>query len=268
MIIIRPSPGHKRLGRAASGYPDGATPRALATVLTDALTLAGWQSLDRGEVGRACDHYRRACDAALRPPRRPRACTTRTRGRCSLAGQSSPARRKGCAHRCTVDSSTPSRVAIRGQVQPRRCSSAGRAGEPDPPTAPIRRPRVRVRMGPGARPRAVTAAGLDGWALRCAVPGHRGAPLARQPAGRRAVVRSDTQGQRGPHPALTQQLPPFAPLHARVCPCTAAEPIERGLHRGLRFRERLRRNRSARLRALRRQAAARAVGVGPVTMSS
>lgn len=43
---------------------DGATTRALAAVLTDAHTLAGWQSLDRGEVGHAWDHYRRACDAA------------------------------------------------------------------------------------------------------------------------------------------------------------------------------------------------------------
>jgi hypothetical protein len=33
-------------------------------VLTDAHTLAGWQSLDRGEVTAAWDHYRRACDAA------------------------------------------------------------------------------------------------------------------------------------------------------------------------------------------------------------
>ncbi|OZM82792.1 hypothetical protein [Pseudonocardia sp. MH-G8] len=41
-----------------------ATTRALAAVLTDAHTLAGWQSLDRGEVGRAWDHYQRACDAA------------------------------------------------------------------------------------------------------------------------------------------------------------------------------------------------------------
>jgi hypothetical protein len=43
---------------------DGTTSRALATVLTDAHTLAGWQSLDRGEVTAAWDHYRCACDAA------------------------------------------------------------------------------------------------------------------------------------------------------------------------------------------------------------
>jgi hypothetical protein len=43
---------------------DGSTIRALATVLTDAHTLAGWQSLDRGEVTAAWDHYRHACDAA------------------------------------------------------------------------------------------------------------------------------------------------------------------------------------------------------------
>lgn len=41
-----------------------ATRRALAAVLTDALTLAGWQSLDRGEVGAAWAHYRQACEAA------------------------------------------------------------------------------------------------------------------------------------------------------------------------------------------------------------
>jgi hypothetical protein len=41
-----------------------ATRRALATVLTDAHTLAGWQSLDRGEVSAAWEHYRQACDAA------------------------------------------------------------------------------------------------------------------------------------------------------------------------------------------------------------
>jgi hypothetical protein len=40
------------------------TRRALAAVLTDAHTLAGWQSLDRGEVAKAWEHYRRACDAA------------------------------------------------------------------------------------------------------------------------------------------------------------------------------------------------------------
>jgi hypothetical protein len=41
-----------------------ATRRALATVLTDAHTLAGWQSLDRGEITTAWDHYRHACAAA------------------------------------------------------------------------------------------------------------------------------------------------------------------------------------------------------------
>jgi hypothetical protein len=43
---------------------DEATTRALAAVLTDAHTLAGWQSLDRDEVAAAWEHYRRACDAA------------------------------------------------------------------------------------------------------------------------------------------------------------------------------------------------------------
>jgi hypothetical protein len=43
---------------------DGANTRALAVVLTDAHTLAGWQSLDRGEVTAAWEHYQRACDAA------------------------------------------------------------------------------------------------------------------------------------------------------------------------------------------------------------
>jgi hypothetical protein len=38
--------------------------RSLAAVLTDAHTLSGWQSLDRGEIGAAWNHYRRACDAA------------------------------------------------------------------------------------------------------------------------------------------------------------------------------------------------------------
>jgi tetratricopeptide (TPR) repeat protein len=38
--------------------------RALAAVLTDAHTLAGWQSLDRGEITAAWRHYRQACDAA------------------------------------------------------------------------------------------------------------------------------------------------------------------------------------------------------------
>jgi hypothetical protein len=39
--------------------------RSLAAVLVDAHTLAGWQSLDRGEVVTAWWHYGRACDAAL-----------------------------------------------------------------------------------------------------------------------------------------------------------------------------------------------------------
>ena len=39
--------------------------RSLAAVLVDAHTLAGWQSLDRGEVVSAWRHYGRACDAAL-----------------------------------------------------------------------------------------------------------------------------------------------------------------------------------------------------------
>lgn len=39
--------------------------RSLAAVLVDAHTLAGWQSLDRGEVVKAWWHYGRACDAAL-----------------------------------------------------------------------------------------------------------------------------------------------------------------------------------------------------------
>jgi tetratricopeptide (TPR) repeat protein len=37
---------------------------ALAAVLTDAHTLAGWQSLDRGEIRSAWNHYRHAFDAA------------------------------------------------------------------------------------------------------------------------------------------------------------------------------------------------------------
>jgi hypothetical protein len=37
---------------------------ALSAVLTDAHTLAGWQSLDRGEIGAAWRHYERACDGA------------------------------------------------------------------------------------------------------------------------------------------------------------------------------------------------------------
>ena len=43
---------------------DGPTRRALAAVLTDAHTLAGWQSLDRGEAVAAWEHYRRAGDMA------------------------------------------------------------------------------------------------------------------------------------------------------------------------------------------------------------
>lgn len=38
--------------------------RSLAAVLVDAHTLAGWQSLDRGEVVKAWWHYGAACDAA------------------------------------------------------------------------------------------------------------------------------------------------------------------------------------------------------------
>lgn len=43
---------------------DGPTRRALAAVLTDAHTLAGWQSLDRGETVAAWEHYQRAGDTA------------------------------------------------------------------------------------------------------------------------------------------------------------------------------------------------------------
>ena len=43
---------------------DGATSHALAAVLADAHALAGWQSLDRGELGAAWSHYRRSRDAA------------------------------------------------------------------------------------------------------------------------------------------------------------------------------------------------------------
>jgi hypothetical protein len=39
--------------------------RSLAAVLVDAHTLAGWQSLDRGEIVKAWWHYGRACEAAL-----------------------------------------------------------------------------------------------------------------------------------------------------------------------------------------------------------
>jgi hypothetical protein len=38
--------------------------RALAVILTDAHTLAGWQSLDRGEIVNAWRHYSKACVAA------------------------------------------------------------------------------------------------------------------------------------------------------------------------------------------------------------
>jgi len=44
---------------------DARVRRSLAAVLVDAHTLAGWQSLDRGEVVKAWWHYGRACDAAL-----------------------------------------------------------------------------------------------------------------------------------------------------------------------------------------------------------
>jgi hypothetical protein len=44
---------------------DGRVRRSLAAVLVDAHTLAGWQSLDRGEIVSAWQHYGRACDAAL-----------------------------------------------------------------------------------------------------------------------------------------------------------------------------------------------------------
>ncbi len=43
---------------------DASVRRALAVILTDAHTLAGWQSLDRGEIGNAWRHYGKACDAA------------------------------------------------------------------------------------------------------------------------------------------------------------------------------------------------------------
>jgi hypothetical protein len=44
---------------------EAATRRALAAILTDAQTLAGWQSLDRGEIVNAWRHFGMACDAAL-----------------------------------------------------------------------------------------------------------------------------------------------------------------------------------------------------------
>jgi tetratricopeptide (TPR) repeat protein len=43
---------------------DPAVRRALAVILTDAHTLAGWQSLDRAEIDRSWRHYGKACDAA------------------------------------------------------------------------------------------------------------------------------------------------------------------------------------------------------------
>ena len=43
---------------------DGSTSRALAAVLADAHALAGWQSLDRGEIGSAWSHYGRSRDVA------------------------------------------------------------------------------------------------------------------------------------------------------------------------------------------------------------
>jgi tetratricopeptide (TPR) repeat protein len=42
----------------------GATQKALAAVLTDAHTLAGWQSLDRGDPVAAWQHYHDACASA------------------------------------------------------------------------------------------------------------------------------------------------------------------------------------------------------------
>lgn len=39
--------------------------RSLAAVLTDAHALAGWQSLDRGEIVQAWRHYAKSCDAAM-----------------------------------------------------------------------------------------------------------------------------------------------------------------------------------------------------------
>lgn len=43
---------------------DAQVRRALAAILTDAHTLAGWQSQDRGEIANAWRHYGKACDAA------------------------------------------------------------------------------------------------------------------------------------------------------------------------------------------------------------
>jgi hypothetical protein len=39
--------------------------RSFAAVLTDAHALAGWQSLDRGEIVQAWRHYAKSCDAAM-----------------------------------------------------------------------------------------------------------------------------------------------------------------------------------------------------------
>ncbi|WP_028933839.1 hypothetical protein [Pseudonocardia spinosispora] len=43
---------------------DDDTRRALAFILVDAYTLAGWQTLDRGETLGSWNHYRNACEAA------------------------------------------------------------------------------------------------------------------------------------------------------------------------------------------------------------
>jgi tetratricopeptide (TPR) repeat protein len=44
---------------------DAEVRRSLAAVLTDAHALAGWQSLDRGEIVQAWRHYAKSCDAAM-----------------------------------------------------------------------------------------------------------------------------------------------------------------------------------------------------------
>jgi tetratricopeptide (TPR) repeat protein len=44
---------------------DAEVRRSLAAVLTDAHALAGWQSLDRGEIVQAWQHYAKSCDAAM-----------------------------------------------------------------------------------------------------------------------------------------------------------------------------------------------------------
>lgn len=44
---------------------DAKVRRSLAAVLTDAHALAGWQSLDRGEIVKAWRHYAKSCDAAM-----------------------------------------------------------------------------------------------------------------------------------------------------------------------------------------------------------